>query len=57
MYYPHCLAIKNVKQKVEQFQKLLEELPPPNRCLLSMMIVHMTHVIAKVRPQLSKYLT
>ncbi len=42
------VAIKNVKQKVEQFQKLLEELPPPNRCLLSSMIVHMTHIIAKV---------
>ena len=37
-----------MKQKVEQFQKLLELLPPPNRCLLSSMIVHMTHIIAKV---------
>ena len=45
-----CLssAVKNVKQKVEQFQQLIEQLPPPNRLLLSWMIVHMTHVIAKV---------
>ena len=41
-------AVKNVKQKVEQCQALIEELPTPNRLLLSWMIVHMTHVISKV---------
>ncbi len=41
-------AIKNVKQKVENFQQLLEKLPVPNRFLLSWMIIHMTHIIAKV---------
>jgi len=41
-------AIKNVKEKVEQFESLLRELPLANRVLLSWMIVHMTHVIAKV---------
>jgi len=44
-----CLtAIKNVKEKVEQFELLLQELPVANRVLLSWMIVHMTHVIARV---------
>jgi len=44
-----CLAaIKNVKEKVEQFELLLRELPLANRVLLSWMIVHMTHVIARV---------
>jgi len=42
------LANKNIKQKVEQFLLLLEELPPYNKLLLSWVIVHMTHVIAKV---------
>ena len=41
-------AIKNVKEKVEQFEMLLRELPQANRVLLSWMIVHMTHVIARV---------
>jgi len=41
-------AVKNVKQKVEQFQILIEELPLPNKLLLSWMIIHMTHIIAKV---------
>ena len=39
---------KNIKQKVELFQQLIEQLPTPNKLLLSWMIVHMTHVIAKV---------
>jgi len=44
-----CLtAIKNVKEKVEQFEMLMRELPQANRVLLSWMIVHMTHVIARV---------
>jgi len=34
---------------VEQFESLLRDLPLGNRVLLSWMIVHMTHVIAKVK--------
>ena len=41
-------AIKNVKEKVEQFENLLRDLPLASRVLLSWMIVHMTHVIARV---------
>jgi len=49
MFAEICLtAIKNVKEKVEQFELLLQELPLANRVLLSWMIVHMTHVIARV---------
>ena len=33
---------------MEQFESLLRDLPLANRVLLSWMIVHMTHVIAKV---------
>jgi len=42
-------AIKNVKEKVEQFELLLQELPLANRVLLSWMIIHMTRIIARVR--------
>ena len=38
-----------MKQIVEVFQQLTEELPVPNKLLLSWMIVHMTHIIARVR--------
>lgn len=41
-------AQKNVKLKVEQFQELIEELPTPNRLLLSWIIVHMMHIIQRV---------
>ena len=42
------LAVKVLKQKVEQFEQLLNELPLENRVLLAWIIVHMTHVIALV---------
>jgi len=45
--FEQASTVKNVKQKVEQCQALIEELPTPNRLLLSWMIVHMTHVISK----------
>eukprot|EP00069_Balaena_mysticetus_P021946 bmy_14056T0 len=34
-------------EKVQEFQRLLEELPECNRLLISWLIVHMDHVIAK----------
>ncbi|ELU07303.1 hypothetical protein CAPTEDRAFT_222246 [Capitella teleta] len=39
--FEQASAQKNVKLKVEQFQQLIEELPTPNRLLLSWTIVHM----------------
>ena len=51
MYILVCillLAIKNVKQKLEGTQNLIDELPTCNRLLLSWMIVHMTNIIAMV---------
>ena len=41
-------GLKNVMQTVKQFQALIEQLPTPNKLLLSWTIVHMTHVIASV---------
>ena len=37
-----------MKQKVEEFQRLIEKLPVCNRLLLSWTIIHMTHVITRV---------
>lgn len=34
-------------EKVQEFQRLLEELPECNRLLISWLIMHMDHVIAK----------
>jgi RalA-binding protein 1 len=45
--FEQASTIKTTKEKVEQFEALLKEMPLPNRILLSWMIVHMTHVIAK----------
>jgi len=45
--FEQASTLKNVKAKVEQFQKLIEDLPTPNRLLLSWTIVHMTHIISK----------
>ncbi|XP_046350266.2 ralA-binding protein 1-like isoform X1 [Haliotis rufescens] len=43
--FEEASTIKNEKRRIEQFKKLIEELPICNRLLLSWMIVHMTHII------------
>ncbi|XP_041374372.1 ralA-binding protein 1-A-like isoform X2 [Gigantopelta aegis] len=43
--FEEASTIKNNKKRVEQFRKLIDELPTCNRLLLSWMIVHMTHII------------
>ncbi|XP_067653624.1 ralA-binding protein 1-like isoform X2 [Haliotis asinina] len=43
--FEEASTIKNEKRRIEQFKKLIEELPTCNRLLLSWMIVHMTHII------------
>lgn len=45
--FEQASTIKKVKEKVEEFELLLQDLPLANRVLLSWMIVHMTHVIAR----------
>eukprot|EP00918_Siedleckia_nematoides_P098055 GHVU01214709.1.p1 GENE.GHVU01214709.1~~GHVU01214709.1.p1 ORF type:complete len:619 (+),score=119.23 GHVU01214709.1:77-1933(+) len=45
--FEQASTIKNLKQKIEEFQKLIGCLPQGNRTLLSWMIVHMMHVISK----------
>lgn len=45
--FEEASTIRNERRRIESFQKLINELPVPNKLLLSWMIVHMTHVIER----------
>lgn len=43
--FEDAAGIKDETKRVEAIQRLIEQLPVPNRCLLSWVFVHMTNVI------------
>ncbi|KAK3094980.1 hypothetical protein FSP39_008678 [Pinctada imbricata] len=45
--FEEASVIRGEKLRVEAFRKLIKDLPPCNRLLLSWMIVHMTHIIER----------
>lgn len=46
--FEDAAGIKDETKRVEAIQRLIEQLPVPNRCLLSWVFVHMTNVIRLV---------